>query len=553
MKQSSYSEQLLAVLYRHHKVSAVLDAQGEPMLSLKPATLVVCFSLALVHFSSHAQTQSGIGSTPPQPGYTIQTGTRVVLTDVTVTDENGNPVRGLPVSAFQVLDNKKKERIESFEEHAGTSAVALPASPYGVFSNDYLLHLPSVLNIIVLDIANIHIADQMWLNYELTGFLSNLPSSQPVAIYLRAGSGCFLMQNFTTDRGLLLTALHRAIPRIPPLGPEYLSDEQILSEVAYTLRSLPGRKNVLWFSGGSTAYLLPNGAAFQDQAAMRAIYDSLEEERIAVYPIDARGLSAEGDVMTRLSMMGQHGAMEDVARATGGHAFYNNNGVSQAAAHVVDTSGSFYTLTYSPSNFHVDNKWHNVRIKLNGGYHLSYRTGYFADGSNGIGQTPGAARTILSISGDPVQIKPGRAIPIIFQAAMLPTADPVLASLRADSEGLTAPPPKGGARRYSVRYSVPIDQLAGQTINGKQTFTIGLAAVTIDRDGDVLKRQLEHVTLSFDEAYFAHRSSAPFVVDQQMNLTRADQYLDLAVWDVHSGRSGELQMPLDLPPLAKRH
>ena len=115
------------------------------MRSLRSATLVVCFSLALVHFS-HAQTQSGVGSTSPQPGYTIQTGTRVVLTDVTVTDETGNPVRGLPVSAFQVLDNKKKERIESFEEHAGTSAVALPASSYGVFSNDYLLHLPSVLN-----------------------------------------------------------------------------------------------------------------------------------------------------------------------------------------------------------------------------------------------------------------------------------------------------------------------------------------------------------------------------------------------------------------------
>ncbi|MDX6463369.1 MAG: hypothetical protein QOE55_7066 [Acidobacteriaceae bacterium] len=522
------------------------------MPSLRPATLLVCFSLALVHFSQ-AQTQSGAATTPSQPGYTIQTGARVVLTDVTVTDEKGNPVRGLPVSAFQVFDNKKQQKIDSFEEHAGTSAVTLPASSYGVFSNDYLLHLPSVLNIIVLDIANIRIADQMWLNYQLTGFLSNLPSDQPVAIYLRAGSGCFLMQNFTTDRPLLLAALHRAIPRIPPLGREYLSDQQILSQVAYTLRSLPGRKNVLWFSGGSTAYLLPNGTVFQDQAAMRAIYDSLEEERIAVYPIDARGLTVSSDVMGNLAMMGQHGAMEDVARATGGHAFYNNNGVSLAAAHVLDTSGSFYTLTYSPSSFHVDNKWHNVRIKLDRGYHLSYRTGYFADGNNGIAQKPATPRTKLLISGDTVQNKTRHATPIIFQAAMLPTADPVLASLKADSEGLTAPPPKGGAMRYAVRYSVPIDELTAQSLNGKRTFVIGLAAVTIDRDGDVLKRQFEHVTMSFDEAYFPHRSRAPLVVDQQLNLSRTDQYLYLAVWDVHSDRFGELQMPLDLPAPRKGH
>jgi VWFA-related protein len=517
------------------------------MLSLRPAVLVVCFGLALVHLS-HAQTQSGAGTTPSQPGYTIQTGARVVLTDVTVTDETGNPVRGLPVSAFHVFDNKKQQKIDSFEEHAGRSAVALPASPYGVFSNDYLLHLPSVLNIIVLDIANIRIADQMWLNYQLTGFLDDLPSDQPVAIYLRANSGCFLMQNFTTDRGLLLAALHRAIPRIPPLGPEYLSDQQILSEVAYTLRSLPGRKNVLWFSGGSAMYLLPNGTVFQDQAAMRAIYDSLEEERIAVYPIDARGLT----VANEFAMMAQQGAMEDVARATGGHAFYNTNGVSLAAAHVLDTSGSFYTITYSPSNFHVDNKWHNIRIKLDGGYHLSYRTGYFADGSNGIAPKPATPRTKLLVGGDTMQDKTRHATPIIFQAAMLPTVDPVLASLKADAEGLPAPPPKGGAMRYSVRYSVPIDELTAQRTNGKRTFVLGLAAVTIDRDGDILKRQFEHVTVSFDEAYFSHRSRAPLVVDQQLNLSRTDQYLYLAAWDVHSHNFGELQMPLDLPA-PKRH
>jgi hypothetical protein len=100
---------------------------------------------------------------------------------------------------------------------------------------------------------------------------------------------------------------------------------------------------------------------------------------------------------------------------------------------------------------------------------------------------------------------------------------------------------------------VPIDQLTGQSIDGKQTFVIGLAAVTIDRDGDVLKRQFEHVTLAFDEAYFPHRSRAPIVVDQQLNLTKADQYLYLAVWDVHNDRFGELQMPLDLPAAHKRH
>jgi hypothetical protein len=103
-----------------------------------------------------------------------------------------------------------------------------------------------------------------------------------------------------------------------------------------------------------------------------------------------------------------------------------------------------------------------------------------------------------------------------------------------------------------VRYSVPVDQVTAQTLNGKRTFVIGLAAVTIDRDGDVLKRQFERVTMSFDDAYFPHRLHAPLVVDQQLNFNSVDQYLYLAVWDVNSNRFGELQMPLNLPP-AKHH
>ena len=77
------------------------------MHSLRPSTLAVCFILTFVH-GSHGQTQSGTGTTPSQRGYTIQTGARVVLTDVTVTDKSGNPVRGLPVSAFHVFDNKEE-------------------------------------------------------------------------------------------------------------------------------------------------------------------------------------------------------------------------------------------------------------------------------------------------------------------------------------------------------------------------------------------------------------------------------------------------------------
>ena len=50
-----------------------------------------------------------------QSPYTLQVNTRVVLTDVTVTDAKGNPVRGLTEADFHVFDNGKPQKLASFD------------------------------------------------------------------------------------------------------------------------------------------------------------------------------------------------------------------------------------------------------------------------------------------------------------------------------------------------------------------------------------------------------------------------------------------------------
>jgi VWFA-related protein len=180
-----------------------------------PSLLVLAGFCLLFPLLSGAQDSS---QTPPgQSPYTFRADTHIVLTDVTVTDAKGNPVHGLPQSVFHIFDNNKPQEIASFEEHAKMPGAmsSLQASTSGIYSNDYLLQLPPVLNIILIDIANLSMPDQMYLNYELTRFLNEQPEGQPLAIYLRTGSGCFLVQNFTSDRKLLLAAVHKAIPRFP--------------------------------------------------------------------------------------------------------------------------------------------------------------------------------------------------------------------------------------------------------------------------------------------------------------------------------------------------
>ena len=115
--------------------------------------------------------------------YTFQADTHLVLIDVTVTDAKDNPVHDLPQFAFRVFDNKQPQLIVSFEEHKGIpAATILPATTPGVYSNDYLLHLPPVLNIVLIDIANMNMADQIYLSDQLTAFLNKQPDGQPLAI-----------------------------------------------------------------------------------------------------------------------------------------------------------------------------------------------------------------------------------------------------------------------------------------------------------------------------------------------------------------------------------
>ncbi len=505
----------------------------------------------------HAQTPPAPSPPADQPAYTLHTSTRLVLTDVTVTDRAGNPVHNLPATAFHILDGKTPQDISSFEEHtAADNAEQTPtvattdiARPKGVYSNDFLRHAPPVLNIIVLDLTTIQMEDQMYLSYELGQFLKSFPAGQPLAMYERDGPITVLLQNFTTDRNLLLAAVHKGLPRFPPRGAFYLNDLDTLSQLSTYLSDLPGRKNLLWFSSGSSLFLQPDATQFQDIAAVRRVYDSLEANRIAVYPIDARGLTV-GSVF---GMVGQHVLMSEVAEATGGHAFYNTNGLKEAVQKVTATGGDFYSLTYSPHGYKEDKKWHKVRITLDGEpYNLSYRRGYFADGFNAKAPQSGRSLTHLFASGSTgTDQAAANTAPIVFQARVLPVSGSDISPLLPNTPGPNqkAPPkPKRGAIPYGIRYTVSADDLTiSPAPDGKHTIQIVVAAFAYNDYGSVVDQHVQRMILTLNEESLRLHPHAEVPLDLQLQLAKGEIYLMLAVVDEASGRSGNLQIAMDVP------
>jgi VWFA-related protein len=523
-------------------------------------------ALALIAVSALVHEQS---PSAQQPEYTFHVGTRTVLTDVTVTDRNGNPVHGLRASDFQIFDNNKPQVLASFEEHT-TSPVApmeqVSTSP-GVYSNEFLQHLPPALNIIVIDITNLELPDQMYLYYELNQFIKNLPAGQPLAIYWQSGESNLLLQSFTTDRNLLSAAVRKAIPRFPPPdgGSAYADSGYVtLQTIENDLdrAQYPGRKNILWFSGGSSLFLhsdpldphqLVPPMIYPDPALLRDIYDELEANRIAIYPVDARGLQAVFGRTAR-AVAAQQGLMRDIADSTGGTAFHNDNGFDKIAAHWLENGGSFYTLTYSPKDFRFDNKWHTVKVKLSAelsGYSLSYRRGYFADATTAARQKEQKPRTLLRSNGDTLTAPDQRSVPIIFQVHVAPASQqPASSTGTAATSNLKAP--KKGTTPYSIHYSLSAADFTLKTVHGKPEVEIGVAVFAFNDAGSAETRLADKLTFAINEDNLRLHPKALIPVDQQINLHKGQKYLYLAVWDMTSGRLGTLQIPLKVVPESKQ-
>ena len=231
--------------------------------------------------------------------------TRVVQIDVVVTDSQGKPVTDLSKKDFTVTDAGKPRAIDIFSVNRGESAPpaklpasSLPALPPNVFSNRNVgpPRLSGHSTVIVLDQLNVA-HDPRRTPFQTTAdgqlqvasLMSKLKPDEQIALYVTARQlGLVLLQDYTTDRSLLLTRLKNYIPRGMRFPPETHPDKpsatpgsprrdpnavpgreaEMLAEDAsrdtqLTLQSLaehlalvPGRKNVFLVRGSGPPLLM---------------------------------------------------------------------------------------------------------------------------------------------------------------------------------------------------------------------------------------------------------------------------------------------------------
>src|SRR5467141_912266 len=182
-----------------------------------------------------------------------------------------------------------------------------------------------------------------------------------------------------------------------------------LAAIARHLAGFPGRKVVIWFSASFPLNLSVVDAedidvyrSYADR--IRATTNQLSDAQVAIYTVDARGLT--GNVISDPSDTGRdaNGRMaltvdahmnanskevferfnkEDsltkVAQETGGRVFLNTNDFDRAIVESVRDSSTFYEVGYYPSHKQWDGKFHTIKVKVAGdGLVVRHRRGYYA-------------------------------------------------------------------------------------------------------------------------------------------------------------------------------
>jgi len=233
---------------------------------------------------SLAYAQSG----PTAP---IKVTTRLVQVNVLVHDHHGNPVADLTKDDFEISDNGKPQRVSVFSmdsspgaNRTGPLAAPPPVMPRNTVTNrpERQANAPTSATVLLLDVYNTKLTDQMYARKQIVKFLRQIRPEDRIAVYALKGTGFSVIHDFTNNSESLLAALAQALPGFSHeldaseadpantgnddmdtfidtsntvMANFYIRNRVINTCIAFKvlanhLAALPGRKNVIWLSGG---------------------------------------------------------------------------------------------------------------------------------------------------------------------------------------------------------------------------------------------------------------------------------------------------------------
>ena len=530
--------------------------------------------------------------------------TQLVLVPVVVTGKNGQHISGLTREAFRIEEHGKVRQATIFEEvksvapDAQARAVAAPAAGHANFS--FANSDNWRLTVVVLDMVNTPFLNQHEGKLQLIRYLSkNLKREEPTALLGLNSSGLKQLYPFTTDTGVLIAALKKVrgqvgVDEMNDEASEMISDEtdsldnsaspyadeiaqflqdanatavafqqrnsirttlEAMREIAHAYEAIPGRKTLIWASGGFP-FMLDDPQAFARMGNdMHEEYEetwrAITSAGIAVYPIDFTGLKAPTATDTSrraasgrragTSWMGVPGQMtipydkdqqrqmtlRAFADATGGVPCVNTNDLEKCFARAVEDSRSYYLLGYYLPADDLQPGWRKLKVKVDvEGAHARAREGFYVGAA--VEDTPKARQR---------QMVEALRSPVEFTGIRMNVRE---VAVETDRQ---APP--AGKTRQQFAVGMPARSVTVDTQNGNNV-DLSIVAIAFDKKGNSAGQGENHVAgkLKAETAEKIKRSGLAAEVGVELPPGTYDMHF--AVRDNLNGEVGSVVFPLEV-------
>ena len=495
------------------------------------ALLVQIVLLSLCQIQDRvASAQQPSSNTP-----TIQVTSRLVFLDVTVLDKKGRPVvKGLTKDDFTITDDKKPQRIFSFE--APETHVVDTSASAGNSAGQ------APVTIFVLDLLDSSFEDFAYIRYMMRKYLVAQPAqlNSPAELMVLGNRSLEMVQGYTRSKADLLYALDHLQSALPykEMSPSFFEERfgqsiDALQQIALQNRGVPGRKNIVWVGHGGPNILtigLPGATVDLLNRYLHDTTNMLVDSRISLFLIYP-GLSVRGPGFGwSESSAGTDIGDDDpfsgdinfgiLVNETGGKLFYNRNDINTEIKQSEQLGSEYYTLTYQPTAGNADGKFRRIRVTLRDpNLRALTKAGYFSpDKDAGAG--------------------PRQQIMVNLSEAVRSTIP--FNTLGVTIENLVRHP---DTRTAQFTVVVAARNIGWQSAaDGKSTVDLLLAAASLSERRDFLASRIQGVEASVNSQDPAHLAKAVTRMQVTIRIPRKTQTLRLVVQDAENGRTGTSEL-----------
>jgi VWFA-related protein len=547
------------------------------------AIVGLAFSCPLV-FSQQPDSPS-----PASSQAVIRSDTRLVQVSVIVHDKKGQAIKNLQVSNFSIEDEGKSQRVAFFAADAPAPSQSHPALPPDVFTNRFDLrgHDPGSLTVVLFDTLNTSFEDQSYVRSQVLKFLGALRPQDHVAVYALTRN-LLILQDFTSDSSLLVKAVNQFAPReqvdYDASNPQELhsaalagepgwqrfeaavnnamgeiSDQAIANRFSITaaaiesiadhVAGIPGRKNLIWVSGGLPNLLgrnrigvpgrdvisfegsghdtAPEAGSSSNKSKKKdplsygllGVAQSLNRVNMSIYPVDAHGV--ETDPKRFFARQQRRETFQDIADRTGGKPYFGRNDIAEALRNASDDARFVYTLGYYPDHGKWDGRFRKIKVHVDlPGAQIRSRMGYFA-----VADAPD---------------DDDRTDYLVEQAAMSP--------LEATSVGLVVtgkPQTIGSERKLLVQVSLDPKQLLLQQDGDRRQGALDLFFLQTDLGGRSIAAERQRIGLNFTDNEYERFSKTGIILQRALPLKLDCQKIRVVVRDASSSALGSVTIPVN--------